>query len=313
MSEPLVTIGLTCFNAEDTIWRAITSALGQTWSHREIIVVDDCSTDSSMSMLREVETMHPEVRIIRHHINQGFPSAVNRLVGEAQGDFVAFFDDDDESASDRVEEQYRRIVDYESGHGGVPVLCYSNRHVLGDQHRAEFQRLGIGRTPIEPHGPLVADFVLGLVKDDERHTWGMFGSCTLMTRTDVFRAFQGFDSRFRRCAELDFAARAAFGGAHFISVNRPLVTQTLTPTANKAKGADLHYRLQLIEKHKAYLKQKNSYIGAWCNMHAQFYRATQPLRSRLWYIAALALFPWDVARARLARSSVAARFRAAPS
>jgi glycosyltransferase involved in cell wall biosynthesis len=312
MNEPLVTIGLTCFNAEDTIRRAITSAREQTWPHREIIVVDDCSTDGSASILREVEAMHTEVRVIRHQANQGFPSAVNTLLAAAEGEFIALFDDDDESAPDRVERQHRRITDYEVEHGRVPILCYSNRKVV-KKEGAEFERFGIGRTPSEPHGPVVADFVLGLVKDDGRHTWGMFGSCTLMARKEVLRAFGGFDSAFRRCAELDFAARAAFGGAHFISVDRPLITQTLTLTPDKANGAGLDYRLRLLKKHKPYLKQKKSYLGAWCNMHAQFYRGVRPIRWRLWYIAALAFFPWRVSHARLKTSSVLAHPRVTPS
>ena len=98
---------------------------------------------------------------------------------------------------------------------------------------AEFARLGIGRHPPEPSGRVVADYVLGLMKDDGRHCWGMFGSCTLMGRTETFRGFGGFDQRFRRCAELDLAVRAALGGAHFISVDAPLVTQHLTPSATK--------------------------------------------------------------------------------
>ena len=44
----------------------------------------------------------------------------------------------------------------------------------------------------------------------------------------------GFDARFRRCAERDLAVRAALDGAHFISVDAPLVIQYLTPTADRA-------------------------------------------------------------------------------
>ena len=46
-SHPLTTVGITCFNAEGTIERAIGSALAQTWPNLEILIVDDCSTDSS--------------------------------------------------------------------------------------------------------------------------------------------------------------------------------------------------------------------------------------------------------------------------
>ena len=95
-----------------------------------------------------------------------------------------------------------------------------------------------------------------------------------MARTEAFRALGGFDDRFRRRAELDLAVRAAFAGAHFISVDAPLVTQYLTPTADKAGDAQLRYRLL-----------------------------------RLWYLAALVCFPWRVSWGLLRRSSLLAGLR----
>ena len=122
----------------------------------------------------------------------------------------------------------------------------------------------------EPSGSSVADYLLGLIKDDAR-SWGMVGSGTLTARTDALRRLGGFDTGFRRGADFDLAIRAAFAGAHFIAVDAPLIIQHVTQTADKAGNTDLVYRLRLIEKHKAYLKQRRSYLGAWCNIHAQFY------------------------------------------
>jgi glycosyltransferase involved in cell wall biosynthesis len=312
MNQPLITIGITCYNARESIRRAVESALRQTWPALEIIVVDDASADGGGEVLERLERAHPEVRVVRHEANRGFPSALNTLLTEAQGTFIAFFDDDDESVRNRLVQQYRRIINYEASHTGGTVLCYSNRTVVPpDARTAEFARLAIGRHPPEPSGPLVADYVLGLMKDDGRHCWGMFGSCTLMSRTETFRGLGGFDPRFRRCAELDLAVRAALAGAHFISVDAPLVTQHLTPSRDKAGKADLQYRLQLLEKHKPYLRQKRAYVGAWCYMHAQFH-SDRDWRWRLWYLAALACFPWRLSRERLTQSSLLTRLRFVP-
>ena len=131
-----------------------------------------------------------------------------------------------------------------------------------------------------------------------------------MARTEALRALGGFDGRFRRCAERDLAIRAALRGAHFISVDAPLVTQYLTPSADKGGNAELRYRLLLVRKYKRYLKKKRSYAGAWCYMHAHFYRG-RDWRWRLWYLAALVCFPRDVSWARMRRSSLLARLAAA--
>jgi glycosyltransferase involved in cell wall biosynthesis len=310
--RPLLTIGITCYNAETSIKRALDSALGQTWTPREIVVVDDGSTDRSAGVLEEVERAHEEVRVIRHGSNQGVAEARNTLLAQARGKFIAFFDDDDESAPGRLEEQYRRVLNYEANHLGAAAFCYSNRLVVrpGDSYPT-CEPVGIGRLDPAPSGPIVADYVLGLLKDDGRHSWGMLGSGTLMARTDALRALGGFDGRFRRCAERDLAVRAALRGTHFISVNAPLVTQYLTPSADKEGNAELRYRLLLVQKHRDYLKQKRCYAGAWCYMHARFHRS-QRRRWRLWYLAALVLFPWRVSLGQIAGSSVLARLRPVP-
>lgn len=311
--QPLITIAITCHNAEGSIRRALDNARAQTWTAREIVIVDDGSTDRSATVLDELERTQDEIRLIRHGANRGVAGARNTLLAHASGTVIAFFDDDDESAPDRLEQQYRRLSDYESTHPGVTVLCYSNRAVVrAGERRPTSQPVGIGRLPPAPSGPMVADYVLGLFKDDDRHSWGRLGSGTLMARTEALRALGGFDNRFRRCAELDLAVRAALTGAHFISVDAPLVTQYLTPAADKAGNAELQYRLLLVKKHRGYLKEKRCYAGAWCYMHARFY-SWRRHRWRLWYLAALICFPWHVSWGRIKRSSLLARLRLSPA
>jgi glycosyltransferase involved in cell wall biosynthesis len=309
--SPLVTVGITCYDAEDTIRRAVESALAQTWTPREIIIVDDGSADGSVMIIEELGRRHGEIRLIRHGENRGVAEARNTVLTHARGAFVAFFDDDDKSEPDRLERQYRRIVEYEQRHSGVPVLCYTNRLVVSsDDLEPAGERHGIGRRPPEPTGLIAADYVLGLLRDDE-HSWGMLGTGTLTVRTEALRALGGFDGRFRRRAELDLAVRAAFAGAHFVSVDAPLVTQYLTPTPDKAGDAPLRYRLLLLQKHRDYLKGKRCYAGAWCYAHAQFHRSRNRLW-RHWYLAALILFPWRVSLRQITRSSVLARLRPVP-
>lgn len=309
---PLVTVGITCYDAEDTIRRAVESALAQTWTPREVIIVDDASTDRSAAIVEEMRRMGAEIRLIRHSENRGVAEARNTVLAHARGAFVAFFDDDDESTPDRLDRQYRRIVEYERRHPDAAVLCYANRLVVPPGVRVPtFERDGIGRVPPEPSGSIAADYVLGVLRDDGEHSWGMLGSCTLMARTETLRALGGFDGRFRRRAELDLAVRAAFAGTHFVSVDAPLVTQYLTPTPDKAGEAPLRYRLLLLQKHRDYLKGKRCYAGAWCYTHAQFHRSrNRPWRH--WYLAALILFPWRVSLRQITRSSVLARLRPVP-
>lgn len=81
------------YNKEDTIERAITSILNQTYSRYEIIVVDDGSTDLSYKKVLQIND--PRISIIKQR-NQGVSSARNKGINFSSGVLIAFLDADDE-------------------------------------------------------------------------------------------------------------------------------------------------------------------------------------------------------------------------
>jgi glycosyltransferase involved in cell wall biosynthesis len=88
---PLVSILIPCFNAEPWIAQAIESALAQTGPQIEVIVVDDGSTDGSLDVIRGFDgRIRWESRP-----NQGAPSARNRLLELARGEWLQYLDADD--------------------------------------------------------------------------------------------------------------------------------------------------------------------------------------------------------------------------
>ena len=82
-----------------------------------------------------------------------------------------------------------------------------------------------------------------------------------MARRSLFKKIGSFDESFRRSAEWDFAIRASFQDAHFISVNNSLVKMYKTSSFYKSGLIPLVYSLKLREKYKAYLK-KRGYFNA---------------------------------------------------
>ena len=282
---PLVTIGVTCFNAAGTISRAIASALRQEWSNKEIIVVDDASSDSSPAVLETLAHQSREIRVIRHRTNTGLAGALNTIIKEARGEFIALFDDDDESVPERLSYQWHRIVRYERAKQCNLVLCYSNRNVVkAGKSAPNWVARAVGREPPEPHGIAVADYIFGNVWD-RNAVWGMFGSCTLMARRETFLSIGPFDEEFRRCAEWDLAVRAAFQGAHFVAVDHPLVTQHKTGGADKSEAKSLRYALHLREKYRPYLKEQRFYRASRAMARAQYHGG----RGRIWASRAYAL------------------------
>jgi glycosyltransferase involved in cell wall biosynthesis len=291
----MVTIGITCFDAAYTIRRAVLSAINQTWPNKEIVIVDDASTDSSPSVLEELERECTQLRVIRHPVNKGYAGALNTIMHEARGEFVAIFDDDDESEPDRVAAQWRRIVAHEAAHKRPLILCYTNRNVVkAEQSQPDHIAYAIGRRSPEPHGAIVADYIFGNGRNP-RFTWGMFGSCTLMARGQTFATVGPFDESFRRCAEWDYAVRAASMGAHFIANDATLVTQHKTAGADKVGRVALEYALKLRAKHKNYLQKKHLYWSSRAMAHCNFYGARgQAWKSRGYFALACLASPFFI-------------------
>ena len=274
--HPLITIGFTCFNAQDSITRAIECAQAQTWPNIEILVVDDGSADNSVSVINDLIVKDSRIRLIEHVTNKGTAIARTSLAENAKGAFIAFFDDDDVSVPERLEKQYARIIEYEKKHSTDMVFCYCNRQVV-NIHGEWVDEIGygIGRCAPEPHGTDIVDIILwnkGREGHSQKSFVGQLGSGTLMMRTSIYEKTGYFDERFRRSAEIDLAIRAGQLGAHFISVDEPLLIQHKTASTNKSGKRPLQYALLLCEKNKDYLKKNRVYWAAIALAYSKFYK-----------------------------------------
>lgn len=100
--NPTVSILIPAYNAEAWIADTIRSVLAQTWPRKEIIIVDDGSTDGTVDIVRRYGS--PMLKLIRQE-NGGACRARNRAMLECQGDFIQWLDADDLLAPDKIERQ----------------------------------------------------------------------------------------------------------------------------------------------------------------------------------------------------------------
>ena len=104
--SPLVSILIPCFNAERWVAQAIESALAQTWPEKEVIVVDDGSTDGSLAIIQR----------FGDHIrwetgpNRGGNPTRNRLLALARGEWLQYLDADDYLLPDKVAAQMNYLA-----------------------------------------------------------------------------------------------------------------------------------------------------------------------------------------------------------
>src|SRR5690554_2314431 len=112
----LVSVIVPVYNRAHLVKETIDSILSQTYKPVEIILINDGSTDNSLSVLKNYERKFPEqVRIIDQE-NQGQIVARNNGIGIAQGEYIAFLDSDDVWIDDKLE---RQIPLFETGVGLV--------------------------------------------------------------------------------------------------------------------------------------------------------------------------------------------------
>jgi len=108
--KPLVSILIPAYNAEEWIADTIKSAIGQTWPRKEIIVVDDGSTDQTLTIARQFAS--EDVAIVNQK-NQGASAARNHALALSQGDYVQWLDADDLLSPEKVAKQMQAVDEME--------------------------------------------------------------------------------------------------------------------------------------------------------------------------------------------------------
>ena len=115
--DPLVSILIPAFNAEHWIAETLNSATNQTWARKEVIVVDDGSTDRTLEVARQYVC---ENVVVTSQTNQGAAAARNKALSLCQGDYIQWLDADDLIAPDKVALQMKAALEE-----GNPRLLYS--------------------------------------------------------------------------------------------------------------------------------------------------------------------------------------------
>jgi len=92
-----LSILIAVYNEEATLWPCIKGVLSAplpTGLERELVLVDDCSTDSSWEIAQRLADQHPQIRVFRQQRNCGKGAAIRRAISEMSGDLAIFQDAD---------------------------------------------------------------------------------------------------------------------------------------------------------------------------------------------------------------------------
>ena len=101
--KPLISILMAAYNSEKTIRYAIESVLAQTCPDWELLIVDDCSADNTLSIAGSYRD--PRIRVFRNRANSGVSLTRKMGLDAAEGAWIAVLDSDDIWAPDKLEKQ----------------------------------------------------------------------------------------------------------------------------------------------------------------------------------------------------------------
>jgi glycosyltransferase involved in cell wall biosynthesis len=131
----LVSIIIPVYNAEKTLPHCMASLHAQTYRNIELLFIDDCSTDTSLAVIRGyfVDTsMSMSIKILQHTVNRGVAAARNTGLDAATGEYIYYVDADDWIENDTLEhlvnEAQRRNADI-VGHAWYLTFAKSERYM----------------------------------------------------------------------------------------------------------------------------------------------------------------------------------------
>lgn len=271
-THTLITMALCCYNSQNTVERAINSALAQDWPNFELIIVDDGSSDNTPAIIQKIIKGHDNAYFIQHEKNKSFPGALNTVLSQAKGEFIAIFDDDDASRPDRLSIQYKTIVAHENKTGKKLIACWGSRigrypNGYDVHHRA------IGSESQHPIGTEIINYLL--CYDNKLGVFFGSGtpSCALMTRKATYDEVGHYDETMFRSEDSDFSIRLGLKGGHFIGCPEEIVIQY--STGGEEKKADVMYNSyrMLMEKYQDYLKSQKlfGYAMAWNKLRLHYF------------------------------------------
>ena len=257
MDPPSFTVVIPAYNTAGTVGAAIASALGQTRSDLEIVVVDDGSTDDTISAIRRCE-FDPRLRVLTRE--RGGPGAArNTALEHAAGRYISMLDSDDLWLPTHLEAAARALEQ-----DPEPALVYSNAWRL-DEPPGRIRRQSAGAE----FGRLTAEALL------RRLVEGNFlVNSTVTVRRDALEAVGGCNEQLDAAVDFDLWLRIAAAGYDAVGVrDRDTVYRARRGSIQNDPRNELRAYRSLIEVYRA--------VGEEWNVPAEVQHSARARRAAL--------------------------------
>jgi succinoglycan biosynthesis protein ExoO len=223
-AQPHVSAVVPTYCARACARRAIESALGQTFGHLEVIVVDDASTDGTPGYLEETYQDEPRVRVMRLDRNAGPARARNIGIEAARGEWIALLDADDAWRPQRLERLLARAGDADAVFDNL-AGCH-----VGAEHEARIV------FPIFPPQALTIPALLAPYLPRSRYNFGYLKP--ILRRAFLRERHIAYDERLRTSEDLLLYLTLLLEGARTRMIDEALYVYTVGPAEGVPRLSD---------------------------------------------------------------------------
>jgi len=240
--NPSVSIGIPCYNNARWLGQAIESALAQTWPEKEVLVVDDGSTDNSAEVARG---FGERIRFF-HTVNRGGNHARNLVVQYATGEWLQFLDADDYLEPAKVAQQLTEVNSEAADVIYSPVQIETG---IGNAARRE-------QSPLDTCNDLYAQWLAWEIPQTGGALW----------RKSALEAIGGWKENQPCCQEHELYLRALQAGLRFVFAPSALAIYRIwseSTVCRKDPRLVIRVKTGLIDEMQAWLQQR----GRWTSLH----------------------------------------------
>ena len=118
----MISIGMTTYNGERFLREQLDSIVSQSVSDWELIICDDCSSDSTWEILEEYEKRDSRIKIYKNEINLGFKKNFEKAISLCKGEYIALSDQDDIWNSNHLEILLENIQEVTASSGNATII-----------------------------------------------------------------------------------------------------------------------------------------------------------------------------------------------
>ena len=122
----LVSVIIPNYNSEKYIHDTIQSVLNQTYKNIEILIIDDCSSDNSVSIIKNMASENKNIKLIQLTKNCGRPAKPRNIgISKSKGEYIAFLDSDDIWHRQKIEFQLYCMKKYNNSFSSCAVQIFN--------------------------------------------------------------------------------------------------------------------------------------------------------------------------------------------